>query len=71
MTTAGQAFLYAGELFCLSFAAIAMVYFADRLRSDFLAKRALQRRGSSSQRHVARDDRVRSVRCLRRTEALT
>ena len=38
MTTAGQAFLFAGELFCLSFAAIALVYFADRLRSDFLGK---------------------------------
>jgi len=50
MTTAGQAFLIAGELFCLSFAAIALVYYADRLRSDFLGrgspKRALQRRGS-------------------------
>ena len=39
MTTAGQAFLFAGELFCLSFALIALVYFADRLRSDFLGKR--------------------------------
>jgi len=38
MTTAGQAFLYTGELFCLSVAAIALVYFADRLRSDFLRK---------------------------------
>jgi hypothetical protein len=38
MTTAGQAFLFAGYLFCLSFAVIALVYFADRLRSDFLGK---------------------------------
>jgi hypothetical protein len=36
MTTAGQAFLFAGEVFCLSFALIALVYFAERLRSDFL-----------------------------------
>ena len=36
MTTAGQAFLSAGALFCLSLAAIALVYFADRLRSGFL-----------------------------------
>lgn len=35
MTTAGQALLSAGELFCLSFAAIPLVYFADRLRSGF------------------------------------
>ena len=38
MTNAGQAFLFAGYLFCLSFAVIALVYFADRLRSDFLGK---------------------------------
>ena len=38
MTTAGQAFLFAGEVFCLSFAMIALIYFADRLRSDFLGK---------------------------------
>jgi hypothetical protein len=38
MTTAGQAFLFAGELFCLSFALIALIYFADKLRSDFLGK---------------------------------
>jgi hypothetical protein len=36
MTTAGQAFLFAGEFVCLLFAAIAMMYFADRLRSDVL-----------------------------------
>jgi hypothetical protein len=34
MTTVGQAFLFAGEFVCLLFAAIAMMYFADRLRSD-------------------------------------
>jgi hypothetical protein len=33
MTTAVQALLSTGELFCLSFAAIALFYFADRLRS--------------------------------------
>ena len=38
MTTAGQAFLFAGEVFCLSFAVIALVYFAERLRTDFLDK---------------------------------
>jgi hypothetical protein len=38
MTTAGQAFLFVGELLCLSFAAIAMFYFAERLRSDFLRR---------------------------------
>jgi len=38
MTNAGQAFLFAGYLLCLSFAVIALVYFADRLRSDFLGK---------------------------------
>jgi len=35
MTTAAQALLSAGELFCLSFAVIALLYFADRLRSGF------------------------------------
>ena len=59
MTTAGQDFLFAVTLFCLPFAAIALVYFSERLRSDFLSKRALQRQGSGYQRHVARDDRVR------------
>ena len=39
MTPAGQAFPFAGVLFCLSFAAIALLYFAERLRSDFLGKR--------------------------------
>jgi hypothetical protein len=38
MTAAEQAFLSAGELLCLSFAAIALVYFADKLRSGFLGK---------------------------------
>ena len=31
MTTAAQAFLFVGELLCLSFAAIALVYFAEKL----------------------------------------
>jgi len=38
MTTAGQDFLIAAELFCLPFAAIAMVYYAEKLRSDLLSK---------------------------------
>ena len=38
MTAAEQAFLSVGELLCLSFAAIALVYFADKLRSGFLGK---------------------------------
>jgi hypothetical protein len=60
MTTAGQDFLFAAVLFCLPFAAIALVYYAERLRSDFLKKH---------QRHVARDDRVRSATSFK-TEAL-
>ena len=58
MTTAGQAFLFVGELLCLSFAAIAMFYFAERLRSDFLRRhRTLQRKRLWFQRHAApRDD---------------
>ena len=39
MTTAGQAFLSVVEVFCLTFATITSVYFADRLRSDFLKKK--------------------------------
>jgi hypothetical protein len=38
MTAAGQAFLFAGEVFCLLFALIALIYFAERLRTDFLDK---------------------------------
>ena len=37
MSTAGLAFLFAGGFSCLLFAVIAMLYFAERLRSDFLA----------------------------------
>jgi hypothetical protein len=40
MTSAVQAFLSAGELLCLSFAAIALFYFAEKLRSGFLEKPA-------------------------------
>jgi hypothetical protein len=36
MTVAGQAFLLTGELFLLSFAAIFVIWFADRLRRDFI-----------------------------------
>ena len=38
MSTAGLAFLFAGGFSCLLFAVIAMLYFAERLRSDFLAR---------------------------------
>jgi hypothetical protein len=38
MTTAAQAFLLIGALSCLSFAAIYVFWFADRLRSNFLGK---------------------------------
>jgi hypothetical protein len=38
MTTAAQAFLLIGGLFCLTFAAIYVFWLADRLRSNFLAK---------------------------------
>jgi hypothetical protein len=38
MTTAAQAFLLIGGLFCLSFAAIYVLWFAERLRSNFLGK---------------------------------
>jgi hypothetical protein len=38
MTTAGQAFLFTGELFFLSFAAILVIWFADKLRSNFFGK---------------------------------
>ena len=37
MTAAGQAFLFAGVALCLTFSTIALVYFANRLRSDFLS----------------------------------
>ena len=36
MSTGSQALLFAGEFICLLFAAIVMMYFADRLRSDVL-----------------------------------
>jgi hypothetical protein len=38
MTVAGQAFLFTGELFLLSFAAIFVIWFADRLRRDLIGK---------------------------------
>jgi hypothetical protein len=38
MTVAGQAFLFTGELFLLSFAAIFVIWFADRLRRNFIGK---------------------------------
>jgi hypothetical protein len=38
MTTAVQAFLLIGGTLCLSFAAIYVFWFADRLRSNFLGK---------------------------------
>jgi len=39
MSNASQAFLFTGEVFALSFAAIFVFWLADRLRSGFLAKR--------------------------------
>ena len=36
MSTIGLTFLFAGGFLCLLFAVIAMLYFAERLRSDFL-----------------------------------
>jgi hypothetical protein len=51
MTTVGQAFLFVlfvGNVVCLAFAAIALFYFADRLRSDFL----LRKRKRASHRRV-------------------
>jgi hypothetical protein len=38
MSVANQAFLLTGELFVLSFLAIAAFWFADRLRRDFTGK---------------------------------
>lgn len=38
MSTAGQAFLFAAEVFCLAFATIPLLYFADKVRSDFLGE---------------------------------
>ncbi len=38
MTTAAQAFLFTGGTLCLSFAAIYVFWFTDRLRSNFLGK---------------------------------
>jgi hypothetical protein len=38
MTTAGNALLWTVGFFCLSFAAIFVVYVADRARSNFLGK---------------------------------
>lgn len=35
MTVAQQAFLFTGEIFVLSFAAIYAVWFADKLRRSF------------------------------------
>jgi len=36
MTNTGQALLFAGGFLCLLTAVIAMLYFAERLRSDLL-----------------------------------
>ena len=38
MTTAAEAFLLIGGTLCLSFAAIYVFWFAERLRSNFLGK---------------------------------
>jgi hypothetical protein len=39
MSNTTQAFLLTGEVFALSFVAIFLFWFADRLRTGFLAKR--------------------------------
>jgi len=39
MSNAAQAFLFSGEVFVLSFVAIFLFWFADRLLTNFLAKR--------------------------------
>jgi hypothetical protein len=39
MSNAAQAFLFSGEVFVLSFVAIFLFWFAERLRSNFLGKR--------------------------------
>jgi hypothetical protein len=38
MTTAGNAFLWTGMFFCLSFAGIFVFWLAERVRSNFLRK---------------------------------
>jgi hypothetical protein len=38
MTAGEQGLVFAGEFICLLFAVIAMIYFADRLRSDVLRR---------------------------------
>jgi hypothetical protein len=38
MTPEMHAFIFTGEVFCLSFVAIVLVWFADRLRSGFLGR---------------------------------
>jgi hypothetical protein len=38
MTSAGNALLWTGIYFCLSFAAIFAFWLADRLRSNYLGK---------------------------------
>ena len=39
MSAAGQAFILTAELFALSFAAIVVFWFADRVRRNFLGMR--------------------------------
>lgn len=38
MTVAEQAFIFTGEIFILSFAAIFVIWLAERLRRNFLGK---------------------------------
>ena len=38
MTVADQAFIFTGEIFILSFAAIFVIWLAERLRRNFLGK---------------------------------
>jgi hypothetical protein len=62
MTTAGQAFLSAAELFCLAFAAIALVYYADRLRSGLLNDPNRQGRVSAKWKAFFRKDHAQTKR---------
>jgi len=50
MTTAAQGLVFVSEFICLLFSTIAMMYFADRLRSD-----VLKRLHEPSKRHHFRE----------------
>ena len=54
MSVAQQAFILTGELFVLSFAAIFVFWFADRVRSNFFGTRELQVSWPGRSHRVAR-----------------